>query len=120
LIFESTHTQNFAIDGTGITYDFMGWLDSTGEFPTHGGLSRLRRLSFQFVTTAIKALWIHQFWGPYGKQGKEIRYYPNRSVDTFESFILTGESLRNHGFESRILGYQWWEGSIALHRVFGT
>lgn len=117
LDFESTAVQAFAIDGTPVTYDFTGWDDSDNEHPTFGTLSRRRRLGLSFETTANKALWIHQFWGPYGKQGKTFRYYPDRTASSYELHVLTGESIRSHGLTERVSGYPWWNGSIEMHRV---
>lgn len=116
-VFLPTVIQATAIDGTPVTYDFMGWQDDIGEHPLFGGLSRTRRLAFQFETAAQKLWWIHNFWGPYGKQGKTIRYYPDRSVAIYALYVLTGESLRSHGYNTRQLGYQWWDGVVEMHRV---
>jgi len=115
--FQPTVIQAVAIDGTPVTYDFMGWKDLTSEHPLYGGLNRTRRLAFQFETAAQKLWWIHNFWGPYGKQGKSFRYYPDKAVATYFLHVLTGESLRSHGYNTRQQGYQWWDGIIEMHRV---
>ena len=114
--FISTFAQAFGIDGTHASYDFTGWSIDKDE-TTYGTLSRTWSLSWQFVTTAQKTAWINNFWGPYGKTGGSFRFYPDRSVATYYPHILTGDSLRNHGFSSRQQGYLWWSGTINMHRV---
>lgn len=115
--FPQTSVQKFAIDGTSVTYDFSGWGNSTSEFPLYGGLSRTRMIQFDFETSAQKAWWIHNFWGPYGKAGGSFRYYPDKSAGSYELHVLHGPSLESHGFHSRQMGYLWWRGTIHMHRV---
>lgn len=118
LSYDSTHTQVTSISGAVTTYDFAGWSDSASEHPVYGGLFRSRTISIEFVTTDQKQAWIAQFWGPYGKAGSTFRYYADNTDDTtYQLFVLMGDSLASHGFGERISGYQWWRGSISMHRV---
>lgn len=115
--FNSTAAQSFSLNGTPKTYDFTGWDDSAAEWPLYGGLFRTRTIEYQRVTSAYKELWISNFWGPYGKQGKTFRYYSNRTLGTYELYVLTGDSLKNHGLDNRESGYAWWSGQVSMHRV---
>ena len=118
LDFDQTIVQSVSISGAVKTYDWSGWDDDKDEFTVAGNYARSQELSFEFVTTIEKEAWIAQFWGPYGKAGLTFRYYSDRTdSSTFKLYVLTGASLRNHGFSQRIKGYKWWRGEIEMQRV---
>lgn len=114
--FASTGVQVRAIDGTIKTYDFSGWEDAESQFPLYGGKFRGRKLTFSFITTTKKDEWIHHFWGPYGKQGKLFKYYPDATLSANDENVLVGPRIQTHGMTDRLMGYTWWSGTIEMQR----
>ena len=115
--YERTVIEAIAMDGSGEVYSFSDWQVSASEFPLYGGDWQRRTLRFDRMTQADTTWYLSQWWGPHAGAGGKFRYYPDKTVATYYTCRLTGDSMRKASRGARLIGYALWSIPLEMRRA---